>query len=422
MTQKRFIIFALVIILIASGTYFLIKIAKGYRFSLSQKTFQASGLLVATSVPDGAQIFIDGQLKSATNTTISYPPGSYAIEIKKEGFTSWMKNLKIEKELVTKADAWLFPLVPNLQSLTFTGVTNPLLSPDGSKIVYQVFENLEGKNGLWVLDLTDVLPFGSREPRQIIKSSSSRDFSNAIYQWSPDSRTLLVTDKKTVKGVSSEENFLLDTDTFTSTSQLADVAKNQPIVSIIKEQWEKEEQLKEKQKLTKLKEELGDIIRKNTKNALFSPDETQILYIATASASIPDILTSPLPSSSTQAQERNLKSGQTYIYDIKEDRNFLILKDKTCQIGQNIELSKLADNNFPSCVLQWFPSSRHLLFIEKNKIEIAEYEGTNWTTVYSGQFEFPFAYPNPAGNKLLILTNLSTLPDSLPNLYAVSLR
>ncbi len=394
MIGKRTLIFFAILLAIFGSTYLVIKLAKGYKLDFSQKTFRATGLLVATSIPDGGQIFVDGKLKSATNTTISLSPDTYEVEIKKDGFSPWKKTLKIEKELVVKTEAYLFPQVPDLKALTFTSAANPTLSPDETKVVYSVSKAEIGKNGLWVMDLSE-LPFGiSREPRQILQSASGgRDFSKASFRWSTDSKQVLVT----LKSGKTEENFLIDPNALNSATELIDVTSNLP--TILK-QWEKEEKTRREQKLKKLPVELLEIVQNSTKDVIFSLDETKILYTATASAQIKDNLIPQIPAASTQKQERTLKPGQTYVYDIKEDRNFWIAGEET-----NIS---------------WFPTSRHLIQVEKEKITIMESDGTNRTVVYSGPYEFPFAFPFPAGNKILVLTALGK--DSPQNLYAVSLR
>jgi len=399
MIGKRTLIFLTILLAIFGSTIFVIKLAKGYKPDFSQKTFRATGLLVATSIPDGGQIFVDGKLKSATNTTISLSPDTYEVEIKKDGFNLWKKTLKIEKELVVKTEAYLFPQVPDLKALTFTGAANPTLSPDETKVVYSVSKAEIGKNGLWVQELSE-LPFGiSHEPRQILQSApGGRDFSKATFRWSQDSKQVLVT----LKSGKTEENFLIDPNTLNSATELIDVTSNLPI---IRQQWEKEEKQKRNQRLTKLPPELLEILKAGSKDIVFSLDETKILYTATASAQIKDNLIPQIPAASTQKQERTLKPGQTYIYDIKEDRNFLIT-----ETGQKTE----------GLALSWFPTSKHLIQVEKEKITIMEYDGTNRTVVYFGPYEFPFAFPFPSGNKILILTALGK--DQPFNLYAVSLR
>lgn len=393
MTKTRLIIFFLVFIGILTTTVLVVKLAQGYKIDLGKRVLRPTGLLAATSFPDGAKVIIDGELKSATNTTISLAPGTYEVEIKKDGYSSWKKTLEIEKELVAKTDAYLFPTVPNLQALTFTGAADPVLSPDGTRVAYKVDGDDLTKNGLWVLDLSE-MPLGiAREPRLILKSApKGRDFAQAKLEWSADSKQLLVK----LEQLKREENFLIDATNPTEASSLVDISGN---LSLIKKRWQKEIETKQEQKLTKLPKELLEIVQNATKDIIFSLEETKVIYTATASAQIRENLIPALPATSTQPESRNLEPGKNYVYDLKEDKNFLIGTENS---------------------LRWFPTSKHLIFIEKDKVEIMEYDGTNRITVYSGPFENSFAFPFPSGTRLLILTTLGK--DLPPNLYAVSLR
>jgi hypothetical protein len=395
MSRTRTFFFIAIFIIILAVTVLVVKLAQGYKIDWQGGSWRATGLLAATSVPDGAKVFIDGKLSSATNTTISLSPGIYEVEIKKDGYSSWMKILEIEKELVTKTDAYLFPTVPDLQALTFTGATDPVLSPDGTKVAYKVKGSDVTKNGIWILDLTD-LPLGiSREPRLILASAPrGRDFSQAKLEWSPDSKQLLV-QLVQIK----EENFLIDAGSETSATALVDLTTSLPL---IKQRWLGEKDIRESQKLAKLPKELKETLEQNTKDISFSLDETKILYIATASAELANEYKPPLPAASKQKQERSIKQGQIYVYDIKEDRNFRIMEE-----NEAIHVS-------------WFPTAKHLILVQDDKAEIIEYDGINRVTIYSGPFENSFAFPFPGGTRLLILTTLGK--DLPPNLYAVSLR
>jgi len=378
------------------GAYFVIRLAQGYRPDISTKSLRPSGILVATSIPDGAQLYIDNRLKSATNTTINLTPDEYEVEIKKDGYTSWKKTLTIKKELVVKTDAYLFPTFPNLQSLTFTGAQKPLLSPDGQKVVFAVSESSIDKNGLWVLDLGD-RPFGlPRDPRKIIASApGERDFALAELEWSPDSKQILAT----LTIGTRQENFLLETNQLNLANRLIDVTDQ---LTAIRADWEEEEQLRFKAQSAKLPPELLEILTSSVADIKFSLNETKILYTATASAQIPEELLPPFPSTSTQPENRSLEPGKIYIYDLKEDKNFYLMeKDET---------KKLA----------WFPTSKHIFLVQEGKITIAEYDNTNWVDVYTGPFEDLYAYPFPAANRFLVLTALGE--DTPPNLYAISLR
>jgi len=394
--KRRAIILPAFFILVLIGAFLVIRLAQGYRPDLSTRSLRPSGLLVATSVPDGAQIYLDGKLTSATNTTINLNPGEYEVEIKKEGYTPWKKTLTIKKELVTKADAYLFPTYPNLQSLTFTGALNPILSPDGQKVVFAVSQSSLEKNGLWVLDLGDRLLGLPRDPRKIVASApGGRDFSLAELTWSPDSKQILATLKLKV----GAENILLDASQLNPANLLIDVTDR---LATIQAGWQKDEQLKLDAQLAKLPQKLQKTLATTVKNIQFSNDETKIFYTATASAQIPQGLIPALPSTSTQPENRNLEKSKIYVYDLKEDKNFFLIDEDVKK--------KIA----------WFPTSKHLFLVQVGKITILEYDNTNWADVYTGPFEEMYAYPFPAGNRILVLTSLST--DTPQNLYAISLR
>ena len=114
--------------------------ARGFRLQNNKDTIALgpTGLLVANSDPTGAQVFVEGELKTATDNSISLPPGTYNVTIKKEGFLGWEKDITIEKEAVTQVDAFLVSAAPSLTALTFSGAINPTASEDFSKIAYVV--------------------------------------------------------------------------------------------------------------------------------------------------------------------------------------------------------------------------------------------------------------------------------------------
>jgi dipeptidyl aminopeptidase/acylaminoacyl peptidase len=356
------------------------------------------------------------QVKNKTNTTLNLTPDEYQVEIKKDGFTSWSKNILIEKELMVKTDAYLFPTYPDLKALTFTGAANPVMSPDGKKVVFAVDSDNEN-DGLWVLDLGE-RPLGlPRDPRQIIQSApKGRDFAKAEGQWAPDSKQILITLVKTpatAKVKALEENFLLNASVLNPNTQLVDVTDQKE--SLLAE-WQQEADILQKDKLNRLPEELTSLLENVVGDITFSPDETKILYTATASASIPKEMIPPLPGASSQPEQRDLEPGKIYIYDLKEDRNFALdLPEKTQIIG-NWQIEQKNDN--PK--ITWFPTSKHLFLIQKDKISIMEYDNTNHLDLYSGPFENSFAFVFPSGNRFLILTSLSK--DTPPNLYAITLR
>lgn len=395
MTKLRLLAFALALGFILAAGFIVSLFARGYRFDSKNLGIRPSGILVATSVPQGAQILVNGELESATNATLYLPPNSYDIEIKKESFLSWKKRIAIKKEEVTKVDAVLFPAAPSLSALTSTGVLKPVLSPDGTKIAYGVpgdKSTKEPKTGIWIMELAD-LPIGfSREPRQITDAAPEA----ADWRFSPDSRQILLT--------TQNSNFLISAGGMTQQKNLVNLPAEKLKETL--DEWKKEEDKKLQSRLEKLPKEMRDILGRKAKAIEFAPDENKVLYTASGSAQIPDGLIPALPGSSTQPQERSIKDGKTYVYDIKEDRNFLV-----------DELGKSQGRT-----LRWFPTSNHLVLAEPDKITIIDYDGTNRQVIWATPYEAPYAIPAPNTEQLLILTSLGAGNGTASNLYALRLR
>ena len=360
--------------------YFVVLIAKGYQFDTETYKFVENGILVAKSDPDGASIYIDNNLAGATNTNLKLKPGNYYLEIKKNGYISWSKNLTIKKEEVTQITAHLFKVAPSFSSVTFDGAENPVVSSDFSKIAYTNSE------GLWIMTVSS-LPIGfPNEPKKITDGT----LKDSAYSFSPNSRELLLETKL--------GTYLLNTNELKSQLEIKNIISTKDLVL---KNWELEKQKKVESELKLLPTEVAGILNKKSLTFTFSPDETMVMYTASSEAKIKDDLITKLPGSSTQPQSRDIKVGKTYIYDIKEDRNFIV--------------------NDTGRSLYWLPTSRHLLLPDEGKIVVMDYDGTNRQTVFSGNYIAPHAYPFVNASKLLILTNLGST-SSAPNLYSLSIK
>jgi hypothetical protein len=380
MTKLRVIMFFLTILIVGSVGYLIILYANGYRLNKDNK-ITPNGLLVTNSDPNGAQIIIDGKLNSATNSTITLTLGTHDIKLKKEGYLDWQKQIQIENGVVTEINASLFPQAASLNPTTFSGAINPVISPDYSKIAY-------GDNsGIWIVETIN-LPIGfSSGPTKITDLVPD---ANTTWQWSPDSRQILITTKAS--------HYLLNISTTTSQNQLLDITTTLPKT---RSEWEATQNKQLNSLLSKLPDELENLFITKTKDIIFSPDQTKILYTATNSAILEEGLIPTLPGSSTQVQSRSLQKNHIYVYDIKEDRNF-----------------EITDSTGP---LYWFASSRNLIIPQKDKVVISDYDNTNKQTIYAGSYVYPNAFPTPNTNRIFILTNLGATKGA-SNLYSLNLR
>ncbi len=269
----RLLIAITVIAILVGGTTLAIKLAKGYRPSLKQKALKGTGLLAANSVPEGASVFINDKLTTATDDTQNLPPGVYQVKIAKDGFIPWEKTLVLEPELVNQTNARLFPSVPDLKPLTFSGATNLTPSPDGQKIAF-VVENAttDTKNGLYVIDLLD-RPLGFKsDPRQITRSSQKYDYTSAQLTWSPDSLELIATFNPQDK---NEANLLLNITSFNDLTDIKDITARLPVIL---QEWRQELDKKQLERLHELPEFMQQIATQSADLVFFSPDEDKLMY------------------------------------------------------------------------------------------------------------------------------------------------
>lgn len=396
MTKIRVLIFMTSVAVISTFLYFASLYARGYRFDSKVRWFTPRGILVVKSDPDGAQITLDGEQKLVTNSTIPLPKGGYVVEIKKEGYHPWKKQMEVSEEIVTSADAFLFKLIPSISPITYSEAQNPISSPDQTKIAFIVPgtpENIENeKDGLWIMETTN-LPIGfSRDPKRI----TNGDLEESTIQFSPDGRQILLTTKTSA--------YLFDTSVFTPALKRINIKTT---LETTLSQWKNEEEVKLKAKLKSLPKEMADILENSADNVEFSPDETKILFRAILDTTIPDNIVKPLPGSSTQPQERAIKKNRIYIYDTEEDRNFLITDNTDMAINVNI---------------RWFPTSNHILVSQKDNISIKEYDNTNEQILYTGSYVAPYAFTIGSTNRIIILTNLGGGTTSVNNLYSLTIR
>jgi len=440
--SARLLIFLTTAVFIFSGTFLMIRYAQGYR-PTKTLTIKGTGLLSANSYPTAGEVYINGKLTTATDNTLNLDPGTYDIEIKKDGYHTWSKKLKIEAELVTETNAQLFPASPSLEPLTYTGATMPVPAPDGTKLSFTVASSSAvAKNGLYVQELTSSPIALNKTARQIARTETGYDYTTSNYTWSPNGSEILVSFK-------TGSHILLDATKFNDLATLKDVTVRLP--QILSE-WELELARQERVQLLKLPEFMASIATQSATNLYFSPDSKRLLYQSITNLDIPTGLVPTLPSSSTQTESRSLQAGSWYVYDLKEDKNFLIAEDKLpktqkitllpnfavaipaelisspsafhlLQNGTTGESIIMFNAQYSSIVvsqIQWFPDSTHLILTTDSGIDLLEYDSTNRVTIYGGPMDKSIVYPWPDGSK--IITRISFSEGTLPNLYTIKLK
>lgn len=395
--KKSLLIILSVFLFVIAGTYFVTLFARGYRpnFQSNNLTLSATGLLSATSQPKGASVYIDDKLVTATDDTLNLSPGNYFLKIVKDGYLTWQQNITIKKEIVYQSDAQLFRSAPDLGPITLSGAINPAASPDYSKIIFSVASaSATADNGLYLIDLNNtLLSLTKNTPRQIAPNYPGVDWSKATFTFSPDSRQVLATFSH------PNLNYLLDLSNSITQQSLVDIT---PRLSLIKTDWQNQDSQLVQIKLARLPQELQPLVSTASAKFISFSFDNKVLYLAATDSALPANLIPPPPAQSTQPQDRRLVNGNFYVYDLRDDTNFLIGPQSSVL------------NPF------WMPNSDNLIFVTGQTITAVDYDNTNKLTLFAGNFNPGVVFPWADGSKIITLT--SAYSGVIPNLYAITVR
>lgn len=364
--SRHFLVTLIMITIIFSASAVAIMLAKGYKFSSEDKKLVGTGIISVKSDPDSASVYLDDHLTTATNSTIpSLPPKEYVVKVIKEGFIPWQKTVRVQAGLVNDLKLRLFPAIPTIYPLTFNGVKNPTLSPDGSKLVFVV--PVGKKAGIWVWTMVKNQPIAfarSAEPHQILQNPQI-DYSKAVFRWSSDSKQVVAT--------TGGNNYLLDSESLNTEPR--DITAN--MAATIKS-WEDDMNIKNKARVEAINNLTIRQIASESSRVKWSPDETMFMY-----------------------GESVASNSAILVYDLGT--------------GKNSKLPLAKD-------YIWIPDSPHVVLVENNKISVVEADGSNQAVIYVGNFLDDFVFVWPDSSRLVMMSTFPTPTASEPNLYGINLR
>ncbi|HUD44578.1 MAG TPA: PEGA domain-containing protein [Patescibacteria group bacterium] len=409
--RRTIIMTLLTLVLLILATVGAILYGMGYRldFNESGPKIAHTGILNASSSPTGAQVYVDSHLTTATNNAVNLVPGKYTITMTKEGYQPWKKDIIIQDQVVTNANALLLPQAPTLQSISTVGIANPVLDPTQTKLAFTVSsESAQTKNGIYVLDMSTrnfpVLPIQTSSLQ--IADDTVASFSQAKLSWSPDGQQILAT----IAGTDGQSPtyYLLQANQMNTTPN--DVTATLPT---LQDTWKSQLSDKDKLRQQSLKPAVRSLLQQYAQVIGWSDDDDKVLYVASQDATLPILIKPRRIGNNPLYEVRNIVKGGVYVYNMTEDVNTKILDQSpvSCDITN------------PDCQvpLQWFPDSQHLIYVQDHKINIVEMDGSNMTTIYAGPFDDKYVFVWPDGSKLVILTNLDNT-NIPPTFYTISLQ
>jgi hypothetical protein len=357
----------------------------GYRLSKGKEKpidLSKTGMVSAKSIPDGASVYLDGKLTTATDDTISgIKPGIHNLKIVKKGFVEWQKDIEVFEQLVTDMTAVLVSQSPRLEPLTNTGAKFPAISHTLGKLAY--FSTDDEKPGIWII------PLSGNNALNIFRSNSTiaiQDTKNTKYslgtsiEWSPDEKQLLV-------GNTNNTFYLVDLDTNTAqTIASANLTRKLWTNTLIKKRTD----LIDKVNLPENMRQLA----LNPKT-IWAPDDKKFLYTV-----------------------QNGNDLEYRIYNMEEP----------LPVGEKAEtLAFTTVFNAVQPKISWYSDSFHLVIVEgdiekehKGTISLLRIDGSNKIEIYNNTLFSNMVYSVPGGDKVIILTSYKS--NEQTNLYTVAIR
>ena len=392
--NKKHIIQSLVTgLILLSVTTALFLYTSGYRVSKPSKDdknqnqiqVKQTGMIGAKSIPEGANVYLNGNLVTATNDTISNlkPGEKYELTIKKSGFVIWKKKVDIYPELVTDITAVLISMTPRLEPLTNTGAKLPVMAPSLSKIAF--FSRDPEAPGIWVIPLIGGgLDLFKSNANSVLEDTLYNEFSKGTdIKWSPDEKQLLIT---------VPEN---ETDTFYIVDIQNKTAESTESPELLRATWlDKEIKLKsEIIKAIDLEPNIKQIALRE--DSIWSPDNKKFLY-----------------------KVRKDGKMEYRVYNM----------EKPIPVGEKAQTLVFVTNiTDPQPKISWYADSFHLILTEgdvestkRGKISLFRIDGTNKTEIYNNSLHTDRVFSSPGGDKLIISTSFTS--EDQTNLYTLGIR
>lgn len=384
----------------------IIAYARGYRIDFEKKALSSTGILAVTSNPKAAKVYVNGELKGVTDVNVSLSPGSYTVDIKKDGYTNWNKKVTLKGELVLTLDALLFPFNPSLSPLTNLGIRKAVPLDQTDRILLFTETNDETKDGIYLFE-AGKKPLSLLSPLKRIALKKNlpavSDFSSVAVDFSPDYKQAIIEFQASgFKFQVSNTSYLLSLEE--ENANVFDITTSK---DALLEAWKSEKEKEHLKILETFPKEIAKVASDSFHMIAFSPNETKLLYSPKKTVVLPPTITPPLIASNQTQEVRSLQKNHFYVYDKKEDKNFEI----------KLPVSSL---QFPVSIL-WYSDSKHLIFNENKKISVIDYDGNNRQTIYSGPFVESFFMIAGDGG-LIVLSNLNPEANKFPDLYAVGIK
>lgn len=388
MNQKSYVKVLILIVLLGSTIllyFFLSGWRPNFNFSnrieLTDLKVKQTGMISAKSQPEGANVYLDGKLVTATNNSISgVDLGKHKLKITKNGYVTWEKEIEVFPELVTDITAMLISQTPRIEPLTNTGARKPTLSYSLEKLAF--FSKDPEAPGVWIVSFRDQgLSFFANSAKNAVKDTNFVKYSDGKnITWSPDEDELLIE--------SSDSKFYLVNLNNNNVSPVVNPNETKDI-------WNKKIQKKRLDFIAKIEIPEDRVKIASAEDTIWSPDNKKFIY-------------------------KKLENNKV--------KYFIYNMETPLPVGEKVETQVLeTDAKSTQPRITWYSDSFHIILVEdfdeknhRGKISIVRIDGTNKVEIYSNNLYSEDVYTTINGDKLVILTTFKSGDQT--DLYTLGIR
>jgi len=338
-------------------------------------------MISAKSQPEGANVYLDGKLITATNNSISgVDLGKHKLKIIKNGYVTWEKEIEVFPELVTDITAMLISQTPRLEPLTNTGARKPTLSYSLEKLAF--FSKDPESSGVWIVSFKDQgLSFFGNSAKNAVKDTNFVKYSEGKnITWSPDEDELLIE--------TADSKFYLVN---LGTNNVSPVTNPNETIDT----WNKKIQKKRLDFISKIEIPEDKVKIASAEDTIWSPDNKKFIYKKTENGKL-----------------------KYFIYNM----------EKPLPVGEKVETEVFeTDEKVSQPKITWYSDSFHIILVEnfdsqnhRGKISIVRIDGTNKVEIYSNTLYSNDVYTTINGDKLVILTTFKSGDQT--DLYTLGIR
>ncbi len=182
---RRFI-YSIFIILFFAITPLVVLYTEGYRYNFQKGRVQKTGILIISSTPKKADIYLNGQKADDYSTPAKIEkvlPADYEIRLSKEGYHDWQKRLTVNENQTTFAEKIILWKMNWPVSVSLKKAESLLTSPDKSRAIY-----IDSNKAVQLFDFND---------GKFYQIDDLKEYQNVkIVSWSASSRKFLIKGEK----------------------------------------------------------------------------------------------------------------------------------------------------------------------------------------------------------------------------------